>query len=85
MYIHIYTRAHAHMETQIHIHAENSSRFIFFSLFLFSFDVAKKIIASSNRSITVPANSVSLRDMNQSRGSVEKEMRETRIMNRCGR
>lgn len=32
----------------------------------------KNIIASSNRGVTVPVNSVSLRDMNQSEGSVEK-------------
>jgi len=38
-----------------------------FSLFLFSFDVAREkyLVASNNRGVTVPVNNISLRDMNQ--------------------
>jgi len=58
-------------------YVENFVKFVL-SLFFCSLSMLqeKNIVASSNRS--VPVNSVSLRDMNQSEGSVEKAFRETR-------
>jgi len=57
MYVYMYICIHARADLSI----------CSFSLFLFSFDVAREkyLVASNNRGVSVPVNNISLRDMNQ--------------------
>jgi len=65
-------------------YVENFVEFVL-SLFFCSLSMLqeKNIVASSNRS--VPVNSVSLRDMNQSEGALSRRRSKKRVIYRCGK